>query len=87
MRVLRTTLVALAACLAVHGSVRAQEEQEEEELTEAPVLEAPSLRPDAHMHPPYPADADGEPARVLLQITIDAGGRVREAIVLSVDRE
>ncbi|RZV53480.1 MAG: hypothetical protein EX268_09235, partial [Deltaproteobacteria bacterium] len=84
MRVLRTTLVALAACLAVHGSVRAQEE---EEVMEAPVLKAPSLRPDAHMHPPYPADADGEPARVLLQITIDAGGRVREAIVLSVDRE
>ena len=87
MRVLRTVLVALAACLAVHGSVRAQEEREEEEVMEAPVLKAPSLRPDTHMHPPYPADGDGEPARVLLQITIDAGGRVREATVLSVDRE
>ncbi|MGB5368053.1 MAG: TonB-dependent receptor [Polyangiales bacterium] len=87
MRVLRTALVALAACLAAHGSVRAQDEQEEEEVMEAPVLKAPSLRPDTHMHPPYPADGDGEPARVLLQITIDAGGRVREATVLSVDRE
>jgi outer membrane receptor protein involved in Fe transport len=83
MRSARTVLLALAACVAVGGSVRAQEEPP----GEGPIIEAPSIRPDAHMHPPYPADGDGEPARVLLQITIDATGHVQAATVLSVDRE
>lgn len=39
------------------------------------------------MHPPYPPDADGEPARVLLRITIDTAGSVTDAEVLDVDRE
>ncbi len=79
----RTAWAVLAACLAVNASVRAEEAPE----PDAPVIEAPSLKPDAHMHPPYPDDADGAPARVLLQITIGADGRVSDATVLSVDRE
>jgi TonB family protein len=63
--------------------VRAQEAVE----STAPVIKAPSLKPDAHMHPPYPPSADGEPARVLLHLTIDAEGRVSNATVLSADRD
>lgn len=81
----RTYWLALAACVAVQGSVRAQEQAGE--VSEAPSVQAPSLRPDAHMHPPYPPGADGQPARVLLQITIDVEGRVQDASVISVDRE
>ena len=85
MRIARILLVALAASLAVHASVRAQPDREP--VSETPEVAAPSLRPDAHMHPPYPPDADGEPARVLLQITVDASGSVQSATVLSVDRQ
>ena len=85
MRNAQTCVVVLVACVATHGGVRAQAEPVSSE--ESHVVEAPSLRPDAHMHPPYPPNADGEPARVLLQIRIDTAGRVQEAAVLSVDRE
>ena len=81
MRRTRAIWLALAACLAVHGPVRAQEAVE----STAPVIKAPSLKPDAHMHPPYPPSADGEPARLLLHLTIDAEGRVSNATVLSAD--
>lgn len=84
MRSARKMWVALAACLAVHGSVRAQGPSEDAD--DVPVLQAPSLHPDAHVHPPYPSDADGAPARVLLELTIDDTGRVQEAAVLSSDR-
>jgi TonB family protein len=87
MRNVSTSMVALAACLAAHGLVRAQGAEPEPTTAETPVLVAPSLRPEAHMHPPYPPDADGQPARVLLQITIDAEGSVAEAEVIMVDRE
>ena len=83
MRNARATWAVLAACLAAHGPVRAEESPD----PDVPVIQAPSLKPDAHMHPPYPDDADGAPARVLLQITIGADGRVSGARVLSVDRE
>ncbi|HSN83792.1 MAG TPA: TonB-dependent receptor [Polyangiales bacterium] len=87
MREISKPVLGLAAWLAIHGTARAQAEQPPKEPADAPVVEAPSLRPDAHMHPPYPPDGDGEPARVLLQIEIDVEGRVVNAEVLAVDRE
>jgi len=87
MRELSKLMVALAACLAVHGSAFAQEEEAAQARSDPPLLEAPSLRSDAQLHPSYPPDADGKPAHVLLQISIDPEGRVEEVHVLSVDRE
>ena len=84
MRSLPTTIAALVACIAMHASVRAEDLELD---NEAAVLTAPSLPANAHMHPPYPAGADGKPARVLLRITIDSEGRVADANVLTVDRE
>ncbi|MGD8609072.1 MAG: TonB-dependent receptor [Myxococcales bacterium] len=80
--------LALAACLVSFGSARAQvEEEDKKTFSSAPLVEAPSLRADAHVHPPYPTEADGRPARVLLQITIDTEGHTEDAKVLSVDRD
>jgi TonB family protein len=79
----KALFVALAASVAVQASVRAEDVPADGD----PAIQAPSLHPDAHMHPPYPAEADGTPARVLLQITIGADGRVQGASVLAVDRE
>ena len=76
-------LVALAGWLSLHASALAQQEN----APVIPVVEAPSLPPDAHMHPPYPPDADGAPARVLLEIELDARGQVKDARILTVDRE
>ena len=84
MRNLWTTIAALVACIAMHASVRAEDLELD---NEAAVLTAPSLPANAHMHPPYPAGADGQAARVLLRITIDSEGRVADANVLTVDRE
>ncbi|MCA9533801.1 MAG: TonB-dependent receptor [Myxococcales bacterium] len=50
-------------------------------------LTPPHLPQAQHAHPPYPSGADGQPARVLLRITIDELGTVREAEVLECDRE
>ncbi|MCB9656137.1 MAG: TonB-dependent receptor [Sandaracinaceae bacterium] len=47
----------------------------------------PRLPVAQHGHPPYPAEGDGRPARVLLQITIDRDGSVVESNVLESDRE
>ncbi|MGB8329962.1 MAG: TonB-dependent receptor [Polyangiales bacterium] len=87
MRNVCTTIAALTACVAVHAQVRAQVEDLESTRKKAPVLTPPSLRPEAQIHPPYPADADGRPARVLLRITIDTEGSVSAAEVLSIDCE
>jgi outer membrane receptor protein involved in Fe transport len=76
-------LVALVGWIALHASALAQEEN----APAIPVVEAPALPPDAHMHPPYPPDADGAPARVLLEIELDARGQVNDTTVLTVDRD
>ncbi len=49
-------------------------------------LVPPSIPRDAHGHPPYPADADGEPARVVVRVVVDEAGEVAEATVVSSDR-
>lgn len=50
-------------------------------------LVAPRLRDADRSPPPYPADGDGGPARVLLELTIGKDGEVQSAEVLSVDRD
>lgn len=87
MRNSSITIAALVACIAMLASVRAEDLEPDSATVDAPVLMAPSLSVNAHMHPPYPPGADGQPARVLLQITIDADGHVADAEVLTVDRE
>jgi len=73
----RKTAFALAwliVCCAAPAEVRAQ-------------LVAPRLRDADRNPPPYPADGDGRPARVLLELTIGKDGKVLSAEVLSVDRD
>lgn len=81
-RIAFKALLLLAAFVTAEASVRA-----EPNGTSKPMLVPPKLKPGAHAHPPYPANADGRPARVLLQLTIDPEGRVTEATVLSSDRD
>ncbi len=76
-------LLLLAAYMTVGGVVRAKAEGPPTGSTLAP----PTLERESHAHPPYPPDADGQPARVSLQLTIDTEGRVTEATVLETDRE
>jgi hypothetical protein len=49
--------------------------------------EPPTLQTHAHGHPTYPQNANGQPARVLLDITVTAQGLVREARIIELDRE
>lgn len=83
MRTSLKALILLAAWMTAEGVVRAEPAEPPAEMTLAP----PSLEAEAHAHPPYPSDADGQPARVLMQLTIDAEGRVTEATVLATDRD
>ena len=82
LRIVVRVALALAACVAVQAPVRAQPP----ETTDGPVLLPPVREPGPHGHPPYPENADGEPARVRLHLVIDAEGTVTEATVLSTDR-
>lgn len=50
-------------------------------------LVPPSSPSDGGSHAPYPDGADGEPAKVLLELTISSDGEVRGVQVLRVDRE
>ena len=46
----------------------------------------PAVRSTDHGHPEYPAPGDGQPARVLLELTFDAVGTLTDAVVVEVDR-
>ena len=74
-----TFLVAVGVLFLNAGSAGAQ--------SEAPALVAPRLPQSQHGHPAYPEGADGQPARVVLRITVDEEGTVEDATVLESDRE
>ncbi len=91
---MRTTLTLGALVCLTHASyaqpVSAQPLAPDNSSPSAPApeqLSPPSLLPTQHAHPPYPAEADGRAARVILAITIDPEGAVIEAEALEIDRE
>lgn len=76
---LRPLVTTVALLCATHVSAQS----DDEEATALP----PELITPQHAHPSYPGDADGEPARVLIELTVDEDGAVQDASVLETDRD